>query len=270
MSNSALRGLLRIPAAVVCLVMVSCSAGVREPDDVVDRMIGAYGGSGNLPLLANYTGKGFMKQIPLGHVAISHPFDVYQKGMLYKTKTWRIENGIPVDLQVLAVNDTEQVRWSRSGGFAPAPAWEVDLLRYRFPLVLGLLDEGGLEGEMIESPENDGALRIRIARGDDLLTIIVDGKTWLLREMILESAEDSLFRFSEHYGDYREVDGIMFPNRFSATFRGLPYYEFLIPTIELGADLSDDLFTIMPEDTILPLPAPQPPGGEPAGSETGG
>lgn len=239
------------------LALASCSTGVRKPEDVVDRMMAAYGGPGNLPLLTSYSGKGFMKQIPVGHVAMSYPFDVYQKGRLYKTKTWQIREGMPVDMQVLVVSDTTQVRWTYSTGYAPVPEWEVDLLEYRFPLVLEWLPASGLPGRLIDEKPEDGAWRVRFERGEDLLTLVVDADTWLLRGMILENAADSLFSFSETYSDYRKVDGVWFPNRFSASFRGVRYYEFLVPAIELGADLPDDFFAVTPADTVLPPPAPQ-------------
>ncbi|MDD3641898.1 MAG: hypothetical protein PHQ19_00315 [Candidatus Krumholzibacteria bacterium] len=245
-------------AAAVALLgfaIASCSTGVEGPDDVVDRMLAAYGCPGNLPLLTSYTGKGFMKQLPVGHVAVSHPFDVYQKGSLYKMKTWQIREGMPVDMQVLAVGDTARTRWTYSAGYAPVPSWEVELLEYRFPLVLRWLPASGLEGRLIEERGEDGAWRIRFEHDEDLLTLVVDGESWLLRGMILESAADSSFRFEETYGDYRKVDGIWFPNRFAARFRGRQYYEYLIPTIELGAELPDGIFAVLPEDTVLPPPA---------------
>lgn len=251
------RGGAAAAAAVLLagLAIASCSGRVKEPDEVVDRMMAAYGCPENLPLLTVYSGRGFMKQLPVGHVAISHPFDVYQKGSLYKTKTWQLQEGIPVDMYVLAVNDTEQVSWRYRGGYSSVPQWEVGLIEYRFPLVLRWLSESGIDGRLVDGGADDGAWRVLFERDDDLITLVVDGKTWLLREMMLRNAADTSFSFSEAYGDYRKVDGVWFPNRFSASFRGRPYYEFLIPAIELGADLLDESFAVTPADTVLPPPA---------------
>jgi hypothetical protein len=244
-------------AAVVLtgFALVSCSNGVKGPDAVVDRMLEAYGCPGNLPLLTSFAGKGFLKQVPLGHVAMSYPFDIYQRESLYKTKAWLIREGMPVDMQVFAVGDTARTRWTYSGGYTSVPQWEVDLVGYRFPLVLKWLSSSAPEGRLVEGGPEDGARRIRFEKDGDLLTLVVDSETWLLRGMVLENAADSTFRFEEMYGDYRKVDGIWFPNRFTARFQEIQYYEFLIPTIELGADLPDRIFAVLPEDTILPPPA---------------
>jgi len=244
-----------VAALAAGIVLASCSSHVKDPGTAIDRMLAAYGCPKNLPRLTDYVGRGFVKQLPLGHVAVSHPFDLYQKGARYKTKTWLIQEGIPVDMQVLAVADSERTRWTYRDGYSSVPQWEADLLLYRFPLVLQWVSSPGIEGRLIEGDADDGSVRIRFENDGDLITLVIDDKDWLLRQMILESEADTLFRFEEAYGDYRKVDGVWFPNRFTASFRGRPYYEFMIPSIELGADLPDSIFAVLPADTVLPPPA---------------
>ena len=127
--------------AALAVLVASCSGSVKKPEAAVDKMLKAYGGGKNLPLLTTYEGRGFRKQLPQGHVATNYPFDVFQRKMDYKTKTYRVLEGQVVDLQLLIVNKNERFAWSLGAGTAAVPEWEVDMIGYRFPMILELESE---------------------------------------------------------------------------------------------------------------------------------
>ena len=233
----------------------ACSGKPGDPREAINRMYDAYGGRENVALLTSYTGKGYMKQLPTAGVAKSYPFDVYQKDKLYKTVTYRLRRGELEDIQILAVNDDERLVWSRSGGFKTLPSWEVALQRYRFPFVMTWLDGPGAGGERVVDEDSYGKYKIRYDLDEDILTLVLDDSEWLLREIRLENSVDSTFLFREEYGDYRKVDGIPFPNRFTGFLAERKYYEYLIPAIELGAEMDEDLFRITAEDTTQMMEA---------------
>lgn len=241
---------------LTALIAWSCSGDIA-PDKAVDRMIRAYGGGEGVARLNSYIGSGFWKQVPLINVAVNYPFDVYQQGGRYKTVMWDVKEGVAGDMRLLLINETDRILWTHSEGFMEFPEWEAAILRYRFPLVIARLLSPGLPVRRDESELHDGRYRLSFQEGDDLLTLVLDDRTWLLQEMHLENLSDTTLIFREFYGDYRRVDGIWFPNRFSATLRGREYYEYLIPVIEIGAEFPDDFFVLSANDTILPPPQPQ-------------
>ena len=235
-------------------LIASCSGNVKDPEDAVDRMLKAYGGERNVPLLTSFEGRGFRKQIPPGHVATNYPFDVFQRGMEYKTKTYRVLEGQLVDLQLFVVNESERFAWSRRKGEAAVPEWEAEMIGYRFPMILDNLNAGGLSLEHIESEYWDGLYHIRFEERDNIVDVGLDEESFLVRQVTVVSVSDSSFSFREEYGDYVKTDGIWFPNRFTGYYKNVEYFEFLLPVVSFGVDFADDFFTVMESDTAIAMP----------------
>jgi len=80
---------LTLALAAAAALIVSCSGSVKNPEGAVDKMLKAYGGEKNVPLLINFEGRGFMKQLPPGHVATNHQFDIFQREMTTRPRHTR-------------------------------------------------------------------------------------------------------------------------------------------------------------------------------------
>ena len=245
---------LTLALVAAAALIASCSEDVKDPEDAVDRMVKAYGGDGNIPLLTSFEGRGFRKQLPPGHVVTNYPFDIFQRGMEYKTKTYKVLEGQVVDLQLLVINESERFAWARGKGEADVPEWEVEMIGYRFQMIIDHLNSGGLSLEHVESEYWDGLYHIRFEEKDNIVDVGLDEESFLVRRVDIISASDSSFSFREEYGDYVKTDGIWFPNRFIGYYRDVEYFEFLIPVVSFGIDFSDDFFTVMESDTAAALP----------------
>lgn len=245
---------LTLALAASAALIASCAGSVKDPEDAVDRMLKAYGGERNIPLLTSFEGRGFRKQLPMGHVATNYPFDIFQRGMDYKTKTYRILGGQVVDLQLLVVNENERFAWSRGTGEATVPEWEVEMIRYRFPMILDCLNAGGHALEHVESKYWDGLYHIRFEEMDNIVDVGLDEESFLVRQVAIVSVSDSSFSFREEYGDYVRTDGIWFPNRFIGYYMDVEYFEFLIPVVTFGVEFSDDVFIVIESDTAAAMP----------------
>ena len=240
---------LTLALAVSAALLVSCSGSVKNPEAAVKKMVKAYGGEKNLPLLTNFEGKGFRKQLPPGHVAINYPFDVFQSGSNYKTKTYRLQEGRVIDVQLLVINETERFSWSHRTGAAAIPEWEVEMIGYRLPMILEKLNSGGLDLEHVESAYWDGIYHIKFTEGDNIVDVGLDEESFLVRNVSILSVSDTSFSFKEEYEDYVKTDGIWFPNRFLGYYKDFVYYEIVVPVVRFGVDFPDDRFTVMESDT---------------------
>ncbi len=249
-------GLFRTALAVAALaaLIASCSGSVKNPEAAVDRMLKAYGGVKNLPLITTFEGRGFRKQIPEGQVATNYPFDIFQRKLEYKTRTYRILDGRIVELQILIVNNNENFIWTLGSGASEVPEWEVELIAYRFPMILDKLSAGGLELKRVESEYWDGMYHIGFEEGDNIVDVGLDEKSFHVRQISVRSLANPDFSFKEEYGDYVKTDGIWFPNRFIGYFKDDEYFEFLIPVVRFGNEFPDDFFTVMESDTATAMP----------------
>ncbi|MBN2070543.1 MAG: hypothetical protein JW814_03710 [Candidatus Krumholzibacteriota bacterium] len=232
------------------LLVISCSGEVRNADSAVERMMKAYGGEEKALRLMSYSGKGFIKKIPHVYVAESYPFDIYQKGPLFKNKVMIVEQGVLTDVRILVANKDELFSWTGLTGKGTVPAWELDLVKYRFPGIFGWVAETGSKAELLDSAGEDGTCKVRYSNGDDLITLVIDTDSWLLKESVVESVSDTSFVSRDVYGEYRNIDGDWFPGRFTGYMRGKLYYEYLLVKVEIGIDIPDSIFTIIPEDTV--------------------
>jgi hypothetical protein len=73
--------------------------------------------------------------------------------------------------------------------------------------------------------------------------------TAMIKREGVETSVDSFF------GDYKEVDGLVFPFSIEQRVKGAAGPQFTIEKVELGAEVPDDLFT-MPE--VAPAAQTQP------------
>ena len=242
--------LVLLAAAVL---ITSCSGSVKNPESAVKRRVKAYGGEKNIPLLTSFEGRGFRKQLPPGHVATNYPFDLFQDGKNYKTRTIRLREGEVTDIQLLVINENERFSWSRGTGAAEIPEWEVEMIGYRLPMIIDKLNAGGLELEHVESEFWDGLYHVKFVEGDNIVDVGLDEESFLVMNVTITSVSDAEFSFKEEYSDYVKTDGIWFPNRFIGLYKELIYYEFLIPVVRFGVDFPEGRFTVMESDTAAAM-----------------
>lgn len=244
---------LRLPSviAVMCVtVLVSCGGGVRDADDVVTRMIDAHGGPDAIAQVQSHIGRGFIKNLSSTSVVRSDPFDIYRRDSLYKNRIMKLRGGRAVDVGLVIFDGEEGYEWRYRGGKRPVASWQFEIMQYLFPRVLAWVRRQDGAGEIVTGEHEHNIERVRFTRGDHIVTIGVDDKTWLLEEVSVTSASDTAFTFAEEYGDYRTVDGVPFPGRYSGTYRGKDYYEYFIPVIEYDVELPDSVFAVTADDTI--------------------
>jgi hypothetical protein len=242
---------LQCAIAVLCVIcMFSCSNDVDDASDVVERMIEAHGGPDKIELVQSYVGRGFMKNLMSTTVAQSDPFDIYRNGPLFKNRIVKLRAGRVTDVGLTIFDGREGYQWQYSTGRSPVASWQFEIMRYFFPQVLVWAQQPDLAGELVTGEHEYYIERVRYVSGDNVVTIGVDTRTWLLKEVQITSVSDTVFAFSERYGDYRDVDGVPFPNRFTGKYRGNLYYEYLIPVIDYDVELPDSLFAVTLDDTM--------------------
>ena len=237
-------------AVAMALVIAACSRVPASPEGAAKKMLRAYGGSEKMARLGSFAGKGFIKDWSSTVEARSFPFDVYRKGMLYKHKIMSAQRGTLTDVIVVYYDGTTSRAWVRGKGVRAVPAMELDLLKYRFPGVIQWVQGSDRRGEMLPVAKGEAVVRLRFRDGDDAVTLALDRKSWLLSSVEVSSSKDSSAVFLESYDHYTEVDGIPFPQEFKAGYGGDRPYEYILVSIELGADLPDSLFRVTAADTM--------------------
>ncbi len=264
-SGNALMHALRFGgAALLALAFVSCSGVPSSPEAAAKKMLRAYGGEKNVKRLQNFAAKGFIKDLSSENVAKSYAFDIYLNGNLYKHKVMAAPYGKLTDVIVLYFDGTTSHEWLKSKGVHEIPPMELGLLKYRFPACIQWVQAGGVKGEMLPVKKEDTVVRIRYADGSETATIAMDRKSWLLSGVEVVNVADTAAVFTESYDHYTDIAGVPFPQEFKATFKGAPYYEYVLSVIDLDADMPDTLFRVTNEDTIgLASPAAAEPPAAP-------
>jgi hypothetical protein len=242
---------LTIVLAASAALILSCSGSPKGPEDAVDKMLKAYGGEKNIPLLTNWEGRGFRKQLPMIHVATNYPIDIFQSGINYKMKAYNIQEGQVGDFQLLILSDDERFGWSRGSGITALPEWEAEMIGYRFPMILVRLSEGDMELEHKESEYWDGLYHIKFVERDNIVDVGIDEESFFVKRVEITSVSDSSFSYREEYSDFVKTDGIWFPNRFRGFFKDKEYFEFLIPVVKFGVDFPEDFFSVTESDTLI-------------------
>ncbi len=233
-------------------IFFSCSGTPGDADDVVDRMIGAYGGPKKIELLKSFVGRGFLKDQLNQSVIRYWPYDHFQRDTMLKTKVALMEKGVAYNIRYTTFDGLNYRVAEKNGDMNYPRVAELIRIKKRFPLIFDWLRNSGLEGRLKDNGDESGICRVEYIDTYDLVEIGVDRKDWLLRYVRFESRTDSTRTFTEAYSDYWDVDGIPFPSRFTGTFtNNRPYYEYYFVRIDLNADLPDSTFKLSEEELAL-------------------
>ncbi len=244
-------GLLLMLGSIAAIIF-SCSGAPGDADDVVDRLIGAYGGPEKIELMKSFIGKGFMKDQLNQSVIRYWPYDHFQRDTMLKTKVALTDKGIAYNIRFATFDGLNYRVAEKNGDMNYPPVAELVRIDRRFPLILDWLRNSGLEGRLEDNGDEGGVCRVVYVDTYDLVEVGVDRESWLLRYVRFESRTDSTKIFTETYSDYWEVDGVPFPSRFTGTFtNNRPYYEYYFVKVELGAELPDSTFIISERELAL-------------------
>ncbi len=237
-----------IGAALLALAFAACSGVPSSPEGVAKKLLRAHGGAEKATRLRSYAAKGFIKDMSSDLIARNFALDVYRKGDLYKHLIANAPGGKLADVIVLYFDGTTSREWLKGRGVHEVPTMELGLLKYRFPDCIQWAQTAA--GELLPVAKQDSVVRVRYTDGPNVVTLAVDRTTWLLSGVEVRSSTDTVAAFAERYDHYTDLAGIPFPQEFKATFRGAPYYEYLLSVIDLEANLPDSLFGVTSEDTI--------------------
>jgi hypothetical protein len=243
------RSLIPAAALVAALAIVSCSGVPKSPAQAIRKMVHAHGGRKNVSRVQTFVARGFIKDLSDNVVVESFAFDMYRKGEFYKHVITRAPRGTVTQVIVMYYDGKNNYQWINGKGLREVAPMEVGVLRYRFPMVLEWLRSSGLTGELLPYNKKEGLVELRYKDGNDVVTVMLDGKSGLLSGVEVRDLADSTFMYREVYEEYFDLGDIRFPSRFKATLKNLPYYEFLVPTVELKTDIPDSLFRVTAEDT---------------------
>ena len=236
-----------MPVVATALVFSSCGK-VSRPSDAINRMVKAYGGTEKIKALEVYRGRGFRKDLFSTTVTQSYPFDIYRKGEKYKIRTSYVTKGELVDAIYIFHTEQHNYGYCKSDRKRDFERWDLALLKYRFPLVLGWALGGDPGGELIDDGSADGICRIAYEDEFNAIQIGIDTKSWLLNDVYVQDKQDSSQNFMEQYSDYVVIDGVPFPARTKSTMNGRAYYNFFLVKIEFGIELPDSIFEISSEE----------------------
>jgi hypothetical protein len=235
--------------ALACAAaLLSCEGSVDDPKDVIDRMVKAYGGSEKTVLLGTFVGKGYMKDKFSQAVARSWPYDVWQRGIDFKSRLVMLDKGVVKDIRYSLYDSLGTYRVSKRFDQLYRSPPEMELLKYRFPSVLEWVQGDTLSGKLIDEGGTDGICKLEFYDGSRRVQIGVSRDTWLLHDISAQLKEDTMRVFVETYTDYWEVDGIPIPGRYSSTVDGLAHYEYTLVAVEFGMELPDSVFTVTQEE----------------------
>ncbi|MBU8922532.1 MAG: hypothetical protein KOO63_12005 [Bacteroidales bacterium] len=243
-------------AALVILVLsalafASCSGRPDNPEALYDKMLDAYGGEDGVNRIISFSGKGFMKKLPMIHVAESYPFDFFQNGLLTKSKMMDVRNGQLFDMRIIVSDEEKSYQWSYLAGNLLVSNWEREMIKYRFPYILKWIGDRAHEGEIIlPVGEGNGFYGLRFQSKTDIITLGIDEKTFLLRDVTVTSLADSSFNSRDVYSDFLKVEGTWFPARFTGFFDRILYYQYYLVKIDLDAELPGESFAVTPDDTM--------------------
>ena len=228
------------------------TANAAKPKSVIEKMVKAYGGEKGIEKLQSFRGVGFIKDLSSTEMAKSDPFDIFKRGVRYKHRRFRVVRGVAKDVIIAIFDGKEGYEWMYSAGKArkkESPSWEYDILKYKFPVVLKWAEENMSKAKAAVNIKKDRLYKVDFTNGNNLLSLYVGDKDGLLRRIELRDKSDSTFSYSEVYSDYRDIGKIPFPSRFTGYYKGSKYYEFFLPTVDLGVQFPDSTFRVNADDT---------------------
>jgi hypothetical protein len=259
--RTTLLSLALVSGAALALAIGSCSGVPGNAEGAAKKLLHAHGGAAAVARLDDYVGLGFIKDLSSETVARSFAFDVFRKGQLYKHKIMAAPKGALTDVIVIFFDGKTSREWSKGKGITTIPPMELGVLKYRFPDVIAWMQGPDRAGEILPVGKGDPAVRLRYRDEGNVVTLSIDRTSWLLDSVAVAAAGDSTAWFTERYRYYTDVDGIPFPQEFVGSYRGTPYYEYVLSSIRLDPNIPDSLLTVTAEDTafaVKPPPAEKP------------
>lgn len=200
-------------------------------------------------MLSSFKGFGFMKDLSSRTLARSDPFDIFRKDLRYKHIRYKVVKGRVEDISIVCYDGSSGFEYVYSKGKRGVPEWEFYMLRYKFPVIISWAEDNLDKARGVECDRDSGICTVRFENADDMVDLTIDSKKGWLKKVAITSKSDSTFSYEELYSDYREIKGIPFPSRFTGRYKGSTFYEFFLPTVELGAVIPDTLFQLNPADT---------------------
>lgn len=233
--------ILLVLLASALISLASCSG--RE--DVTSRVISAYGGEKGIESILSFTGRGYLKVLPVGEKVTNLHLDLFQDHMSYRETYVEVYKGEITNKWIWISDGSFTQSWSSTPESVNRPALEYSYLKYRFPMILDWMSEYQGEAEADIGP-GDHVLNYQLQ--EISVEVTVGKKSGYILKTVIRDEKNGLI-YSEEYSDYRMVSEAPFPNRITKSLNGTPYCEFFIPKIIYNQAPPDSVFAISEEDT---------------------
>lgn len=243
------RAIVSIGCTVSIISALSCSK--MNGGSLARSVVRAHGGKSAVERLQSYAGKGFIKDPSDTVIAKSNPFDMFRSGVRYKHRLIRMKDGRVGDAIVLSYDGEKTYEWTGRTGLRSTQPMDLALLRYRFPVVLSWLIEKSNTLQVLPVSKADREVHAQFTEEALLVELSFDMQRKLLLGVRIGSLSDSTYVFEERYSNYTDLDGIPFPGRFRAYYRGMPVYDYVLSKVELQPTLPDSIFTVLRSDTTF-------------------
>jgi len=219
-----------------------CSDSSRT---VTSGIVSAYRGDSGIESILSYTGRGYLKVLPVGNKVENLHLDLFQDYRKYRVQYVDVFKGDVVDKWIWINNGSQRRVWATAPEMVNRPELEYRYLDYRFPMLLDWMRK--YEGEA-EVNKKDDSYILEYQLAELVLKVTVGRKNRYIRRIDIEDRRNDLV-FSEDYTDYRRIEGIPFPNRVRKSINSEPYCEFFTPVIRYGESPPDSVFAISAADT---------------------
>ncbi|MGM0484557.1 MAG: hypothetical protein ACQERI_08415 [Candidatus Krumholzibacteriota bacterium] len=233
--------ILFLLAASVISALASCSGG----EDVTSQVISAYGGEKGVESVLSFTGRGYLKVLPVGEKVTNLHLDLFQDHMRYRETYVEVHKGEVTNKWIWISDGSTTSSWSSTPETVNRPALEYRYLEYRFPLILEWMSK--YQGEAVANKgPGDHVLNYQLP--EISVEVTVGRKSGYILKTVISDRKNDLI-YSEDYSDYRLISDIPFPNRIIKSLNGAPYCEFFIPVILYDQAPPDSVFAISEKDT---------------------
>ncbi len=237
---------------VLCLALALMAGAVGAEEMTLDELLAAHfealGGAENLQAIESAKFNGNMAMGPGMEVPFTMVFDrpmnmrleFTMQGMTavqaYDGETaWSIMPFMgKTDPEVMAEDQAKNIK-EQADFDGPLMNWQDKGHQIE---LMGLEETDGTEAYKLKVALANGDVRYHFLDSEYFITIKQEGKTTM---------QGNEVEFETILSDYKEVDGLMFPHSIESRPKGAPSGQVItIETIELGVDVSDDMFA-MPE-----------------------